>query len=71
MRTSYLCVFCILLYSGFAITACGTHPAVEASTVTTTEGQALMDLQAARNSGAIDQDEYEDQKEEILDRYDD
>lgn len=55
----------------FGLSACSTDENVAASTRAHTEGQALMDLKRANNAGAIDGDEYEDQKEEILDRYDD
>lgn len=71
MRTAYAYIFCALLYSGFVVAACGSDPAVDASTASHTEGQALLDLKHARNAGAINHDEYEDGKQAIMDRYDD
>lgn len=66
MRTSYIFIFCALLYSGFVFTACSSTPEPK-----NTAGQELMDLKNARNNGAINHDEYEDQKEAILDRHED
>jgi len=57
----------VVLGAGF-LSACGGSDQ-EVHTTTQTEGQELMDLQKARDSGAITEDEYEDQREAILDRY--
>lgn len=70
LRTAHIFIACIMLYAGFVFTAC-TTPEAETSRVAHTEGQALNDLKTARNRGAINHDEYEDAKEEILDRYED
>ena len=72
MRTAYIYIFCIALYAGFAISACSSDPTPgELAAQNHTEGQELNDLKTARNRGAISADEYEDQKEEIFDRYED
>ena len=51
------------------VAACGGGDAdVETTTNNTTVGQELLDLQAALQSGAITQDEYDEQREKILSR---
>jgi hypothetical protein len=39
---------------------------VESDVTTTTKGQQLMDLQKARDTGAIDQKEYETVRKKVL-----
>ncbi|MCB2226225.1 MAG: gas vesicle protein GvpG [Desulfarculaceae bacterium] len=41
---------------------------VKTQTTTVSEGQQLIDLQKAYKSGAITKEQYEDQKEKILDK---
>jgi len=51
------------------LAACGGGDAAQDTTVhntTVSKGQALIDLKAALDSGAITQDEYEEQREKIL-----
>jgi hypothetical protein len=66
----FMRVFSLLLAFGLTLTlaACGGGTDTQVSTTSVSKGQELMDLQTARNSGVISQDEYEDQKEKILDR---
>ena len=45
------------------LAACGSDPELA-----DTKGQELMDLQSAYKERAITADEYEDQKEEVLDK---
>lgn len=40
----------------------------ETNVRTSTQGQELLDLKAALDAGAISADEYEDQRQKILDR---
>lgn len=58
----------VVLGAGF-LSACGGSDQ-EVRTTTQTEGQELMDLQKARDTGAISQDDYEDQRDAILERND-
>lgn len=69
IKTAHVFITCIMIYTGFIFAACSSDPEVTASRNAYTEGQALQDLKKARNMGAINHDEYEDAKEEILDRY--
>jgi len=69
IKTAHIFIICALMYASFVVAACGTSQDVEASRNAYTEGQALQDLKEARNMGAINHDEYEDAKEEILERY--
>ncbi|MCF8031837.1 MAG: gas vesicle protein GvpG [Desulfarculaceae bacterium] len=41
---------------------------VKTQTTTVSEGQQLIDLQKAYKSGAITKEQYDDQKQKILDR---
>jgi len=66
MRT----VFAIL-FMAFLVTACGGGGAdIESkqNIKTTTTGQELIDLKQALDSGAISKEEYEEQREIILER---
>lgn len=62
MRLLTLASLCLVTAT---IAACGSSPAAPDTT-----GQELLDLQKAYQNRAITPDEYEDQKEEILDRAD-
>jgi hypothetical protein len=46
----------------------GAESETQLDVTTTTKGQELQDLQAALNSGAITQEQYETEKKKILDR---
>lgn len=52
------------------LAACGGGGS-ETTLTTTTTGQQLVDLQKAYDSGALTKEQYEDQKEIILDKADD
>ena len=53
------------------LAACGGGGAkVETSTTTTTMGQELMDLNESYKKGILTEKEYENAKENIMDRYD-
>lgn len=58
----YAVVFCALL----ALAGCGGGGA-ETQVTTTTTGQQLSDLKKAYDDGAISAEEYEEQRERILD----
>lgn len=49
-----------------AVSACGGGDTTIKAADTTTTGQQLIDLQKARDSGAITQKEYDAQKKKIL-----
>ena len=50
-------------FTALMLSACGSDPELAG-----TEGQELTDLQNAYKNRAITPDEYEEQKEEVLDR---
>jgi len=57
----------VLAASCLGLSACGGGGANSETTVsTTTTGQELTDLQAALESGAITQEEFDKKKKEIL-----
>ena len=60
----------LCLVGGLAVlSGCGGGGADSETNVrTTTQGQELLDLKAALDSGAITQEEYDEQREKILDR---
>lgn len=64
-----------MLVSLLAVTVClggccggGSTTKVENLSTTTTVGEQMMDLQKARDSGAITEQEYKKAKQDILDR---
>jgi len=66
-RNLVLFAVCALLLFGAA--ACGGGGAeVRSEVSTTTTGQQLIDLKKALDSGAMTQQEYEKQRQKILDR---
>ncbi len=67
MRKMLLLMVCVFLLCGVA--ACGGGGADVRSEITTaTVGQQLMDLKKALDSGAITQQEYEQQRKKILEK---
>jgi hypothetical protein len=52
--------------AAFGLAACGGGGA-EVENSSTTVGQQLLDLQKAYEAGAISKEEYDDQREKILD----
>ena len=68
MKTWRAIVLFVLLCTVPVVLGCGGGGAkVQASS--TTMGQELQDIKKARDEGIISQEEYEDAKEEILERY--
>jgi uncharacterized membrane protein len=61
--STFLLVFCFAM-----LTACGGSDNTVVTT-TTTQGQELQDLKKSYDQGIITEKEYENAKEEILDRY--
>jgi hypothetical protein len=62
----------VLALAMLGLTACGGGGAEVSSTVEgATLGQQLEDLQKAHANGLLTDDEYEDAREAIMDRYDD
>ncbi|MCF8145135.1 MAG: SHOCT domain-containing protein [Deltaproteobacteria bacterium] len=58
-------ILCILLVFGAGLWGCGGGGA-ELKSRTTTTGQELIDLKSAYDRGVITKDQYESQKERIL-----
>ena len=66
-KKTLLLALCGILLFGFA--ACGGGGAdVRSEITTTTVGQQLIDLKKALDSGAMTQQEYEQQRKKILER---
>ena len=66
-RNALLLALCGILL--FGVTACGGGGAdVRSEVTTTTVGQQLMDLKKALDSGAMTQQEYEQQRKIILEK---
>lgn len=64
----YICV-AGLFVAALAVGGCGGGGAqVRSELYSTTVGQELIDLQKARDRGAISQEEYEKQRKKILER---
>lgn len=58
----------ICLALALTLAGCGGGGDVQSTVNTQTVGQELMDLQKARDSGALTQQEYERQRKAILER---
>ena len=69
MKYLRVCVLFSLFIFGAGLSACGGGGAeLKSHTTTTTIGQELIDLKAAYEKGVITKEQYENQKEKILDR---
>ena len=68
MRT--LSKFLLLPLALVMLTGCGSDDIKNINT-STTMGQELVDLKAAKDSGIITEKEFKRAKEDILDKYDD
>jgi hypothetical protein len=67
MRVIISC--CILIAALSGLSGCGGgDSSVKSEISTTTKGQQLLDLQKAYESGAISKEQYEEQKEKVLDK---
>lgn len=65
----YLNTWVLIVTMGVAIAGCGGGGAEVRSEVTSVStGQQLMDLQKALESGAMTKDEYDREREKILDK---
>lgn len=60
----YILSLALIAAFGLGLTACGSDPNI----TTQTKGQQIMDLQNAYQSRAITDDEYKEQKEQVLDK---
>jgi len=68
MKYFILTAFCA---STLALSGCfGGGTDVETYATNATMGQELIDLKASFDAGIINEDEYEDAKEDIMERYD-
>jgi len=75
MRKMKIFVLSLLIVSGAGLAGCCGSPGeggkggtAEVTVKKHTTGQELIDLQKAHENGAIDDEEYEKQKEAILER---
>jgi len=75
MRKMKIFVLSLLIVSGAGLAGCCGSPGeggkggtAEVTVKKHTTGEELIDLQKAHESGAIDDEEYEKQKEAILER---
>ena len=73
MKSLYLLASALLISSALSVSACSTNkkqepePAAAPSGSTATTGQKLIDLNKAREAGAITDEEYEASKKKLLD----
>lgn len=61
----------LIVVLGTTLGACGGGGAdaeIQSDIRTTTTGQELLDLKQALDSGALTQEEYEEQREKVLER---
>lgn len=61
-------VFSLLIFTTSLWSCGGGGAELKSHTTTTTTGQELIDLKAAYDKGVITKDQYESQKEKILER---
>lgn len=64
MNRSSLVLLSALCLTAAALSGCGSNAKVEART--TTVGQELQDLDAARDKGLITEQEYQQKRKEIM-----
>lgn len=67
MKTLYSIIFIAMFGLYIALAGCGGAD-VNNQTTSVSQGQQLIDLQRAYKSGAITKDQYEEQKQKVLDR---
>jgi uncharacterized membrane protein len=67
MKKTVLLASVLVLVSG--LSACGGTDTQTTVKTTQTQGQQLLDLKEAYDKGVINQEEYENAKEDILDQH--
>lgn len=65
MRATHCLIACVFVAAA-GLSGCGSTSNVESRS--TTVGQELQDLEEARNKGLLTEDDYQRQRETILDR---
>jgi uncharacterized membrane protein len=58
----------LMVVAVVSVAGCGSSTDVRTHTNATTTGQELLDLKKAYDSGVITKEEYEEKRQEILDR---
>ena len=64
-------IIIVLLVTSLGLSGCGRKSTskVETTTITTTLGQELVDLQQAHEKGIITEKEYNDLKKKVIKKY--